>query len=105
MIIENFDLIEYRGFKNIFIGLYEEKDKDKKGYYVIYGKTDSPSLSLEENTENVYFNFSKIDSFVSSKNVILQVPFIDNNNSYFSVMYIKDRSVYDTLVKVLEVLL
>lgn len=105
MITENFDLIEYRGFKNIFIGLYKEKDKDKKGYYIIYGKTGLPSLSIEENTQNVYFNFSKIDSFVSSKNVILQVPFIDNKNSYFSVIYIEDRSIYDTLIKVLEALL
>lgn len=105
MITENFDLIEYRGFKDIFIGLYKEKDKDKEGYYVLYGKTGSPSLSLEENTKNVYFDFSKINSFVSSKNVILQVPFIENKNSYFSIMYIKDRSTYDTLVKFLEALL
>lgn len=105
MIIENFDLIEYRGFKDIFIGLYKEKDKDEKGYYIIYGKTGLPSLSLEENNQRVYFKFSEIASFVSSKNVVLQVPFIDNKNSYFSIVYIKDRSTYDTLVTVLEALL
>lgn len=105
MIIENFDLIEYRGFKDIFIGLYKEKDKDEKGYYIIYGKTGLPSLSIEENRQDVYFNFSEIDSFVSSKNVVLQVPFIDNKNSYFFIIYIKDRSAYDTLVKALEELL
>lgn len=105
MIIENFELIEYRGFKDIFISLYKEKDKDKEGYHVLYGKTGSPSLSLEENNQRVYFNFSEIDSFVSSKNVVLQVPFIDNKNSYFSIIYIKDRSTYDTLVKILEALL
>lgn len=101
MTTENSDLIKYHGFKNIFIGLYKDKDKDKKGYYIIYGKTDLPSLSVEEDTQDVYSKFSKIYSFVSSKNVILRVPFIDN----FSLIYTEDCSTYDILIKVLEALL
>lgn len=101
MVTENFDLIEYRGFKNIFIGLYKEKND----YYIIYGKTTMPSLSVEEYTQDVYFHFSKVYSFTSSKDVMIQIPFINNKNSYVTVINIKDRSAYDTLVKALEELL
>ena len=50
MITENFDfdLIEYRGFKNIFIGLCKGKDD----YCIIYGKTSTLSLSIEENEQD-----------------------------------------------------
>ena len=101
MITENFDLIEYRGFKNIFVGLY----KGKEDYYIIYGKTATPSLSVEENTQDVYFHFAKIYSFTSSKDAMIQIPFISNKNSCATVINIKDRSTYDTLVKALEELL
>lgn len=101
MITENFGLIEYRGFKNIFIGLCKGKDD----YYIIYGKTGTPSLSVEENTQDVYFHFAKIYSFTSSKDTMIQIPFINNKNSCATVINIKDRSAYDTLVKALEELL
>lgn len=101
MTTENFGLIEYRGFKNIFIGLCKGKDD----YYIIYGKTAMPSLSVEENTQDVYFHFSKVYSFTSSKDVMIQIPFINNKNSCATVINIKDRSAYDTLVKALEELL
>lgn len=101
MIPENFGLIEYRGFKDIFIGLCKGKDD----YYIIYGKTDTPSLSIEENKQDVYFDFSKKFSFTSSKDVILQIPFINKENSYVNVINTKDRSIFDSLVKVLEALL
>lgn len=100
MITENFDfdLIEYRGFKNIFIGLCKGKDD----YCIIYGKTSPLSLSIEENEQDVYFHCSKVYSFPSSKDVMIQIPFINNKNSYVTVINIKDRSAYDTLVKALE---
>lgn len=101
MITENFGLIEYRGFKNIFIGLCKGKDD----YYIIYGKTDTPSLSIEEYNQDVYFNFSKVCSFTSFKEAMIQIPFISNKNSCVTVINIKDRSAYDTLVKALEELL
>lgn len=101
MMTENFGLIEYRGFKNIFIGLCKGKDD----YYIIYGKTGTPSLSIEEYKQDVYFNFSKVCSFTSSKDAMIQFPFINNKNSCVTIINIKDRSTYDTLVKALEELL
>lgn len=101
MITENFGLIEYRGFKNIFIGLCKGKDD----YYIIYGKTGTPSLSIEEYKQDAYFKFSKVCSFTSSKDAMIQIPFINNKNSYVTVISIKDRSIYDALVKALEELL
>ena len=95
MTTENFGLIEYRGFKTIFIGLCKGKDD----YYIIYGKTAMPSLSVEENTQDVYFHFSKVYSFTSSKDVMIQIPFINNKNSCATVINIKELLRKNSLMR------
>lgn len=97
------DIIEYRGFKNIFIGLCQQHDK----YYIMYGKTENPNLIIsEENSEALGFNGTKLLDFCKSKNINLYIPFCSNKkNSIYTLIKISDKNEYYNIIAILEDLL
>ena len=96
------DIIEYRGFKNIFIGLCQQHDK----YYIMYGKTENPSLIIsEENSEVLGLNGTKLLDFCTSKNINLYIPFCSKKNKYYTLIEISNKNEYYNIVTILEDLL
>lgn len=96
---ENFDLIEYHGFKGIFIGLY----KGKNEYYIVYGKTLPAKLNYYEDCKNVYGGFAnaEVSNIALGKEININIPFVGKT----TFCSIENRSEYNTLVDVLENLL
>lgn len=78
------ELIEYRGFKNIFIGL-AKYNKDQ--YCVIYGKTKDPIINLSEDNIEVtggYGNKTLID-FCKEKYLDMNISFIPNHGTLSNI--------------------
>ena len=97
-----FDLIEYRGFKDVFFGLGCNEGK----YYVLYGKIGKPSMDIEDDSLDIYYHFQKISKYVTDRYCTLKLPFISNKNGInFCIININDRSEYDTMIKIFEALL
>ena len=97
------ELIEYRGFSNIFIGLSKEGEQ----YYVIYGRTGPAEISfIEEDEAAIDERNDKIFSFCKEKRMDLNVPFIQNNRGIITtVASIPHKSAYYTIINILESLL
>lgn len=103
MINETFELIEYRGFKNIFIGLY----KGKEQYYIIYGATGKPSICLQEDTIDAYGHSggwinTKLFTFSANKELSVIIPFINKNDALTHVIAINKPEEYNQIVTILE---
>ena len=97
-----FDLIEYRGFKDVFFGLGCEEGK----YYILYGKIGTPSLEMESDSLDVYCHFQQIFKYITHQHCTLKLPFIPNKNGInFCIININNRSEYDTMIKIFEALL
>ena len=95
---EEFDLIEYQGFKNIFVGLY----KGKEYYYMIYGKTGTARMNTEEETEDVYFKYAPVGNFLKSRTIAIEIPFVANDKTCCTVINLQNKAEYHTIVKILK---
>ena len=100
---EEFDLLEYHGFKNIFIGLY----KGKEQYYIIYGTTGKPSIDLINDNMKVHggWNNERLFTFNYNQNLTITIPFVNKHNAISHVISINNPSEYKRIVSILETLL
>lgn len=97
-----FDLIEYRGFKDVFFGLGCGEGK----YYMLYGKTGTPSFKVEDESTDIVWHYTKISSYVTERNCTLNIPFVPNtNNILFNIITIDNRAEYDRIIKIFGELL
>ena len=98
------ELIEYRGFKNIFIGL-AKYDKDQ--YCIIYGKTKDPIISLSEGNIEVTggWHNEKLINFRTEKSLDINISFISNHGTLYNIQTISDKNEYYTILSILENLL
>lgn len=101
MINEKFNgLIEYRGFKNIFIGLLDDQDNK---YYIIFGKTGTPNLTIEEQYNNISWHWTTLYKYLENKTCNLNIPFISmKNNSLVNIIPIENKKEYENLIFMLE---
>lgn len=97
------ELIEYRGFKNIFIGLGKE---DKK-YYILYGKTGRPSINSSCDSMDCYGGLENtpLVKFYGAQEVTIDIPFLVTYNTPFHILSIDSPKDYKQIVSVLETLL
>lgn len=93
-------IIEYQGFDNKFIGLGEENDK----YYIIYGKTGDPTVSIDESHTSIYGGFRdvKILDYCPSRSTNIIIPFIATDKTLLYLMYIENKEYYKTVLTVLK---
>lgn len=100
---EEFDLLEYRGFKNIFIGLY----KGKEQYYIIYGTTGKPSIDLVNDNIKIHGGWidKELFTFNYDQNLTIMIPFVNKDNAISHVISINNPSEYKRIVSILEALL
>ena len=97
------ELIEYRGFKNIFIGL-AKYNKDQ--YCIIYGKTEDPVISLSEDNIEVTNGYNeKLINFCKEKYLDMNISFIPNHGTLSNIQIISNKNEYYTILSVLETLL
>ena len=97
------ELIEYRGFKNLFIGL-AKYNKDQ--YCIIYGKTEDPIISLSEDNIEVTGRYNeKLINFCKEKSLDINIPFIPNHGALSNIQIISNKNEYYTILSVLETLL
>ena len=97
------ELIEYRGFKNIFIGL-AKYDKDQ--YCIIYGKTEDPIISLSEDNIEVTGRYNeKLINFCKEKYLDMNISFIPNHGTLSNIQLISNKNEYYTILSILENLL
>ena len=97
------ELIEYRGFKNIFIGLAKN---DKNQYCIIYGKTKDPIISLSEGNIEVTGGYNqKLINFCIEKSLDMNISFISNHGTLYNIQTISDKNEYYTILSILENLL
>lgn len=96
-------LIEYRGFDNIFIGLSKEGEQ----YFVIYGRTGPAEINCtEEDIDVMGERGDKVLRFCREQRIDLNVPFIQNNRGAITnIASIPHKSVYYTIINILESLL
>lgn len=94
------ELIEYRGFNNIFIGLAKENEQ----YFMIYGRTGLVTLSLANDEIFAYgLRGNKIGSFTTDQKYELNIPFVSNlNNNSVIVIQHADKRLYKTCCEILE---
>lgn len=96
-------LIEYRGFKNIFIGL-AKYNKDQ--YCIIYGKTEDPIISLSEDNIEVTGRYNeKLINFCKEKYLDMNISFIPNHGTLSNIQLISNKIEYYTILSILENLL
>lgn len=98
------ELIEYRGFKNIFIGL-AKNDEDQ--YCLIYGKTGTPNINFTEASVDITGPYeNKILTFCKERNLDVNIPFIPNDhNNLYNVQLISNKNEYYIILSILETLL
>lgn len=97
------ELIEYRGFKNIFIGL-AKYNKDQ--YCIIYGKTEDPIISLSEDNIEVTGRYNeKLINFCKEKYLDMNISFIPNHGTLSNIQLISNKIEYYTILSILENLL
>lgn len=96
-------LIEYHGFKNIFIGL-AKYNKDQ--YCIIYGKTEDPIISLSEDNVEVTGGYNeKLINFCKEKYLDMNISFIPNHGTLSNIQLISNKIEYYTILSILENLL
>lgn len=100
-ITENIDLIEYRGFKKFFIGLY----KEKKDYYVVYGFTDDPVIEASSYNDNSPIDHSPKMFINISRELWIRIPFIPKDGVMCHAIHINDKEEYYHIINILETLL
>lgn len=97
------ELIEYRGIKNIFIGLAKY---NKEQYCIIYGKTGTPTIDLSEDNEEIIGGYNeKLINFCKEKSLDINIPFIPNHGALSNIQIISNKNEYYTILSVLEALL
>jgi len=96
------EFIEFRGFKNIFIGLA----KDEKLYYLVYGKIGATKINYSEESINIVDGKNKILNFCKDKQLNIEIPFIPTKHGALTnIQQISDKNEYYTVLSVLETLL
>ena len=95
---EELDLVEYRGFKNLFFGLY----RGKKYYYMIYGKTGQPAIVVNDEIKTFYGKYQeKLAQLCTGKQTFLSIPFVDNA----TMISIDNKEEYYRIINILETIM
>ncbi len=96
------DIVEYRGFKNIFIGLACENNK----YYLLCGKTGQAIVTTKTDTCESRNGWNALlTHFVYNQDTIIDIPFVSDGRTYVNLFSISGEEEYHRLVKILENLL
>ena len=98
------EFIEFRGFKNIFIGLAKYNDEQ---YCLVYGKIGTAKINhSEENVDILGAHNEKILNFCRNKQLTIDIPFIPTRHGALTnIQLISDKNEYYTVLSVLETLL
>lgn len=100
------EFIEYRGFKNIFLGLVNDEDK---GYFILYGKTDKINVNFENNIDKLFFETMHTSKYIADYKECranVDIPFWpDNKGTLFNLVAIPNKETYYSTVKILEYVL
>lgn len=97
--ISNFkEIIKYQGWKNHLTGLI----KDDKDNYYIFVASETGKPKIESESFNDLYNGICIHSCTEHK-ITLQL--FSKNGSIFHIIPLKNKEEYDTILKVLEVVL
>lgn len=95
--------IEYRGFKNIFLGLVNDEDK---GYFILYGKTGQINVNFENNIDKLFFETMHTSKYIADYKECranVDIPFWpDNKGTLFSLIAIPNKETYSSIINILE---
>lgn len=92
-------ILKYKGNEKYIIGL--AKDEEQK--YIFFAKIDSILLNDEKEELDTYGGLIKYIS--SRKSTIEFLLELGNDNSFIHLLKIKDEKEYDTVCKILEIIL
>lgn len=99
------NFIEYRGFKNIFLGLIKDEDK---GYFVLYGKTKNINVNFENDLDRLFFETMHTSKYIvdyKERRAHIEIPFLpDNKGTLFNLIAIPNKETYSSIVNILEAL-
>lgn len=97
------EFIEFRGFKNIFIGLAKYNEQ----YCLVYGKIGKAKINQSEENVDVFGAYNeKILNFCKNKQLTIDIPFIPTEHGALTnIQLISDKNEYYTVLSVLETLL
>ena len=97
------NFIEYRGFKNIFLGLIKDEDR---GYFLIYGKTSQINVNFENNIDKLFFETIHTSKYIADykeRRANVVIPFLpDNKGTLFSLIAIPNKETYSSIISILE---
>lgn len=97
------EFIEYRGFKNIFLGLVKDKDK---GYFIFYGKTGKINVNFENNIDRLFFESIHTSKYIANykeRRANIEIPlWPDNKGTLFSLIAIPNKETYSSIINILE---
>ena len=97
------EVIEYRGFKNVFLGLVKDEDK---GYFILYGKTKNINVNFENNIDKLFFETMQASKYIidyKERHANIEISFWpDNEGTLFNLVAIPNEETYSSTVKILE---
>lgn len=97
------EIIEYRGFKDIFLGLVKDEDK---GYCILYGKTANINVNFENNIDKLFFETTQASKYIidyKEHRANVTIPFWpDNKGTLFSLIAIPNKETYSSITNILE---
>lgn len=97
------EIIEYRGFNNIFLGLIKDEDK---GYCIFYGKTKNINVNFENDINKLYFETMHTSKYIvdyKERHVNVEIPLLpDSKGAVFNLIGIPNKETYLSIVNILE---
>lgn len=95
------NIIEFRGFNNIFVGLMEDDNK----YYLFISKYHNPIITVNNNTLSTFDSYyHELIKLTNSYECKFEMNFnLLNNNTLFNIINLQNKEEYYTIVKVLEI--
>ena len=97
------EIIEYRGFKDIFLGLINDEDK---GYFILYGKTGQINVNFENNIDKLFFETMDTSKYITEykeRRANIEIPFWpDNKGTLFNLIAIPNKETYSSIINILE---
>ena len=96
------ELIEFRGFNDIFIALVEDNNK----YFLFLSKYNAPTINIEEDFLSIFGKTGvELYKFLKSYNCQLNVNLNGfNSDTHFNIISLQNKEEYYTIVKVLEIM-
>lgn len=91
--MEQLKILEFQGFKNIFIALCKSKEQ----YYIMYGNIEEPHIYVanEEITTEFW-------SFNCMKNISVNIPFMIKSDELTHFIMIDKPEEYKQILTILE---